>query len=168
MVRQLSQSYPITYYAKEPHLCRRAAGLRCGKTTIRRSWQPGSVKSRAWFKVTTLAGDKSWAAGVELATPASRQCGGLGTGGVALRASTPATLSCNLLSNHAKSRADPAHRRSFLSQMRRVGSITGRFRGRSSVIGESVQLSPVWIDDDRVRDTLVIHFRERVPQGPKG
>ena len=46
--------------------------------------------------------NKSWVAGVELATASEPQRGSLGSGGVALRASTPATPRCNLLLNHAR------------------------------------------------------------------
>src|SRR5271166_4648219 len=48
----------------------------------------------AWGVTTrsaNRAGDESWVAGIELATASEPQRGGLGSGGVALRASTPAT-----------------------------------------------------------------------------
>src|SRR5208337_3063841 len=59
----------------------------------RETWLAPNVIG-AWG-VTTLsanrAGDESWVAGIELATASAPQRGGLGSGGVALRASTPAT-----------------------------------------------------------------------------
>src|SRR5208337_709444 len=45
----------------------------------------------AWFNSRIFAGDKSWVAGVELATASEPQRASLGSGGVALRASIPAT-----------------------------------------------------------------------------
>jgi len=65
-----------------------------------KSGVPAAVNARkaAWFNFSIFAGDKSWVAGVELATagePPARKP--RIWGGVALRASTPATPRCNLL-----------------------------------------------------------------------
>ena len=46
---------------------------------------------RAWFKFSIFGGDRTWVAGVELATASEPPAPSLGPGGVALRASTPAT-----------------------------------------------------------------------------
>ena len=68
----------------------------------KRGWPPTSLGR---WGVTTLsanlAGDDSWVAGIELATASVPPARGLGSGGVALRASTPPPLSCNPLLNHA-------------------------------------------------------------------
>ena len=60
----------------------------CRKPTQRQAWPAGD---QAWFYSGIFAGDKSGVAGVELATASEPPARSLGSGGVALRASTPAT-----------------------------------------------------------------------------
>jgi len=50
----------------------------------------------AWFNFSIFAGDKSWVAGVELATASEPQRGSLGSGGVALgrRPQLPRGVTC--------------------------------------------------------------------------
>jgi len=55
----------------------------------------------AWFNFSIFAGDKSWVAGVELATASEPPARKPRIWGRRPRASTPATPRCNLLLNHA-------------------------------------------------------------------
>ena len=71
----------------------------CRKPTQRPASPAGD---QAWFNSRMFAGDKSGVAGVELATASEPPGASLGSGGVALRASTPATPSCDLRLNHAR------------------------------------------------------------------
>src|SRR5208337_3469363 len=74
----------------------------------------------AWFNFSIFAGDKSWVAGVELATASEPPARWPRIWGRRPRASTPATPRCNLLLNHAQA---PAIRRCFTD---------GRVRYRSN------------------------------------
>jgi hypothetical protein len=56
----------------------------------------------AWFNFSIFAGDKSWVAGVELATASEPPARKPRIWGRRPRASTPATPRCNLLLNHAR------------------------------------------------------------------
>ena len=93
------------------HPCRGPGGQagdhqkRQGLPFLRReTWLAPNVIG-AWG-VTTLsanvAGDDRWVAGIELATASEPPRGGLGSGGVALRASTPATPELQPVLNHAR------------------------------------------------------------------
>jgi len=67
----------------------------------------------AWFNFSIFAGDKSWVAGVELATASEPPARKPRIWGRRPRASTPATPRCNLLLNHAKKRDAPVDLRAF-------------------------------------------------------